>query len=142
LPKFAATEDGVWGECVNGPNNSKTSVAFWKEKVYKPKRKNVRGDEVISDHFYANFYHEGKTTRLCLGTADRTEAARKAQDAYLLLKSKGRNAMLEVYKTKTSIDRLRDLFLCEILPAFGISLEDPPDTSKQPTDGGTHRTKY
>lgn len=106
------------------PGDPRKTVKFWEGKIYKPKRKNARGDVVVSRNFYARFVHEKKTVTLCLQTDNASEAAQKARDAYVLLKSEGRDAMFETYGVKNSLDMLRDFIRCTILPALGISNDD------------------
>jgi hypothetical protein len=83
-----------------GPSNDKTSVKFWEGKVYKFTRKGGNGKEVTSPYFYANPCHGNKMARVCLQTANKLEAAGRAKNAYLLLKSQGWEAMWEVYRVR------------------------------------------
>jgi hypothetical protein len=53
-----------------------------------------------SPYFYANLCHGNKTARVCLQTANKLEAAGRAKNAYLLLKSQGWEAMWEVYRVR------------------------------------------
>ncbi|MDR0727898.1 MAG: hypothetical protein LBF26_03340 [Puniceicoccales bacterium] len=109
-------------------DDPKTTVKFWKEKIYKPKRQNAHGETVISRYFYARFSHEKKTINLCLQTGNALEAAKKARDAYVLLKAEGREAMQEVYRARSSLDTIHDVFRYMLLPALGLHLEDLADT--------------
>jgi integrase len=77
-------------------------VKFWEGKVYKLAQKGAHGNETVSPYFYANLCHGNKTARVCLQTANKLEAANRARDAYLLLKSSGWDAMWEVYRVRKS----------------------------------------
>jgi hypothetical protein len=81
-------------------NNDKTSAKFWEGKVYKLTQTGKNGNETTSTYFYANLCHGNKTARVCLQTANKLEAAGRAKNAYLLLKSQGWEAMWEVYRVR------------------------------------------
>ncbi|MDR2341328.1 MAG: site-specific integrase [Puniceicoccales bacterium] len=87
---------------VAGSNSDKTSVKFWEGKVYKQKVSGAEGNKTASPYFYANLCHGNKTARVCLQTANKLEAANRARNAYLLLKSQGWEAMWEVYRVRKS----------------------------------------
>jgi integrase len=81
-------------------NNDKTSVKFWEGSVYKRKANRATENKTDSPYFYANLCHGNKTARVCLQTANKLEAAGRAKNAYLLLKSQGWEAMWEVYRVR------------------------------------------
>jgi hypothetical protein len=85
-----------------GSNKDKTSVKFWEGKVYKLAQKGAHGNETVSPYLYANLCHGNKTARVCLQTANKLEAANRARDAYILLKSSGWDAMWEIYRVRKS----------------------------------------
>jgi integrase len=83
---------------------SKTNVKYWEGRLYKRSYKGKDGQDVSLEDWYVTLGHQGKDHRVCLQTPIKALAAKRAKEAYMLLKAQGWDAMWAVYKVRKSRD--------------------------------------
>jgi integrase len=83
---------------------SKTNVKYWETKLQRRTYGNSSGDIVQSADYSVRLCHQGQQRFVSLRTSNKALAARRARDAYLLLKSTGWEALWKQYKVRQSSD--------------------------------------
>jgi integrase len=76
---------------------NKTHVKFWAGKLFHPKSLSAAN---AFPNWYIQMASEGKQCQFSTGTPNKAEAARRAKEAYFLLKSQGWDAVWEKYGKK------------------------------------------
>jgi integrase len=79
---------------------SKTDVAYWKGRVFKPAWRRNDGSRVQSANFAVELAFRGRRIKWSLDTPNREAAAARAKEIYLFLQSNGWAAALEKYRPK------------------------------------------
>jgi hypothetical protein len=81
---------------------SKTSAKHWEGRLFKRSYKGSDGEKIFLPDWHVTLCHQGKDRPVCLKTPEKALAAKRAKEAYMLLKTQGWDAMWAVYKVRKS----------------------------------------
>jgi hypothetical protein len=81
---------------------SKTTSKYWEGRLFKRTYKGAGGEKILAPDWYVTLCYKGKDSSVCMQTPNKAAAAKRALDAYLLLKSQGWDALWDVYKVRKS----------------------------------------
>src|SRR5260221_2446624 len=82
------------------PPRSKTELAFWKRRIFKPTYRRSDGNQVAAANFAVEISFHGRRIKWSLATPNREAAAARAKELFLFLQANGWEATLARYRPK------------------------------------------
>lgn len=116
IPLKDSAEPSRWARI--GQGRSKTDLAFWKGRIFKPVWRRSDGQAVQSANFAVSIAFRGRRVKWSLDTPNREAAAARAKEIYLFLQANGWEAALEKYRPREAPKlKANELTLGEFLSA-------------------------
>jgi integrase len=98
------------------PPRSKTELAFWKRRIFKPTYRRSDGNQVAAANFAVEISFRGRRIKWSLATPNREAAAARAKELFLFLQANGWEATLARYRPKEAAPpKAADITVAEFL---------------------------